>query len=91
MEYIKSTYRRRESLPCELDCFCSKLSVSERDGRGHVLKPWEKKGRTTGKRREKGMSFWGLMDGYDSRKIHPHWLTANCSVVVLVKKRNVDI
>lgn len=36
LEYIKSTYWRRESLPCELDCFCSKLSVSERDGRGHV-------------------------------------------------------
>lgn len=36
LEYIKSTYWRRESLPCELDCFCSKLSVSEKDGRGHV-------------------------------------------------------
>lgn len=36
LEYIKSTYWRRESLPCELDCFCSKLSESERDGHGHV-------------------------------------------------------
>lgn len=66
LEYIKSTYRRRESLPCELDCFCSKLSASEKDGRGHVLshgKRW-----TIGKRIEKGMSLWGLMDGYDSSK-----------------------
>lgn len=66
MEYIKSTYRRRESLPCELDCFCSKLSASEKDGRGHVLS----RGRrwTICKRIEKGMSLWGLMDGYDSSK-----------------------
>lgn len=36
LEYIKSTYWRRESLPCELGCFCFKLSVSEEDGRDHV-------------------------------------------------------
>lgn len=36
LEYIKSTYWRRESLPCELGCFCFKLSVSEKDGRDHV-------------------------------------------------------
>lgn len=30
LEYIKSTYRKRESLPCELDCFCSKFSGSVR-------------------------------------------------------------
>lgn len=32
LEYIKSTYRRRESFPCELDCFCSKFS-----GRGRRM------------------------------------------------------
>lgn len=26
------------------------------------------------------------MDGYDSKEIYPYWLTANCSVVVLVEK-----
>lgn len=69
LEYIKSTYRRRESLPCELDCFCSKLSVSEKDGRGHVLKARKKKRWAIGERIEKGMSFWDLMDGYDSRNL----------------------
>lgn len=33
------------------------------------------------------MSFGFLMDGYDSKEIHPHWLTANCNVVELVLKK----
>lgn len=35
--------------------------------------------------------FWGLMDEYDSGEIYSHWLTANCSVVVFVGKRNVAV
>lgn len=43
LEYIKSTYRRRESLVCESDCFCCEFSsglrgmdtfkANEKDGR----------------------------------------------------------
>lgn len=59
LEYIKSTYWRRESLPCELDCFCFKLSVSERDGRGHV---WSLGKRWTGAQNRKGLLGSGWMD-----------------------------
>lgn len=63
LEYIKSTYWRRESLPCELGCFCFKLSVSEKDGRDHVWRLGKKLDRKEKKRRFTGQ----MIDRYKSR------------------------
>lgn len=77
LEYIKSTYWRRESLPCELGCFCFKLSVSENDGHYHVWRLWKKLNRKE-KRRFKNRR---MIDCYKSRKINCDFPTASFVVV----------
>lgn len=60
LEYIKSTYWRRESLPCELDCFCFKLSVAEKGWTQPCLKTL----REIRRRFKNGK----IIDRYESRK-----------------------
>lgn len=77
LEYIKSTYWRRESLPCELGCFCFKLNVSEKDGRDHVWRLETKGGKEENSEKvETGQ----MIDCSKSRKINCCFAAASCVV-----------
>lgn len=82
LEYIKSTYWRRESLPCELGCFCFKLSVSEKDGRDHVWRLGKKLDRKEIKRRFTGQ----MIDCYKSSFFFFFYTFPTASFVVAFKQ-----